>query len=181
MVDEDQVRRNPERSKSPRFQTPSHKDLWWPLLVGIGSTVIGTTIIRSFEDFTDLLTSRTLEAGIAVFAYTFVVLVIMLMIQTNTGRNRNDALLARNLLMHEERMRKKYSLSMSWERMSRRAYNLANHIEPTSYDRLLAARDDMDRLHGHADEAGLWEAMQRGESFNAECWRCGEPRFRERG
>ena len=181
MVDEDQIRRNPEHSKTPRFQTPTHKDLWRPVLVGIVSTIIGTTLIRSFEGFTALLTSRTLEAGIAVFAYTFVVLVIMLMIQINTGRNGKDAALARNLLLHEERMRQKYGVPMSWERMSRRGYNLANHIEPTGYDRLLAARDDMDRLHGHADEAGLWEAIQRGESLNAECWRCGEPRFRGEG
>ena len=181
MVEEDQVRGDPERSKTPRFQTPTYKDLWWPLLVGIVSSVIGTTFIRSFEDLTDQLTSRTLEAGIALFAYTCVVLAITLMIQSNTGRNRKNSALTRNWLMQEERLRQKYGVSMSWERMSRRAYNLANHIEPTSYDRLLAARDDMDRLHGHADEAGLWEALQRGESLNAECWICGEPRFRNGG
>ena len=65
------------------------------------------------------------------------------------------------------------------EFLLRRSHKIATKTEPTPYDRFLKAVENMRDIHGHADEDGLREAWEKGESFNKEkCWRCGMPRFK---
>lgn len=87
-----------------------------------------------------------------------------------------QSLMIRLLLRDVGLHRRLSEVSSEW--LERKSFNMATMSEPTGYDNVLQAIEQMKILHGHADVAGLCDAWRQGKSFNEEvCYTCDGPRF----